>query len=157
MISGLMVAAAVIALDQLSKWLVYTEVSSAAPLILCKYFSIVRVFNTGVSFSLFDNYGSLGTLVLCVISLIVCGGLLYWLHQEPNRLRQLCLGMIIGGALGNVIDRLHYGAVVDFLDFHIGAYHWPAFNVADSFICVGAVMLMILELMTSYKKGISRK
>jgi signal peptidase II len=69
-----------------------------------------------------------------------------WLYKAETRVTALALGLIIGGALGNVIDRVQFGAVVDFLDFHMMGYHWPAFNVADSGICIGAAMLILESL-----------
>ena len=157
MLPGLGMALVVIILDQLSKFWIYKEFIQGARVALGNYFNLVKVFNTGVSFSLFNNYGNSGVWILCLISLTVCVGLLYWMYTEKDFNRKLCLGMIVGGALGNVIDRVHYGAVIDFLDFHIGNYHWPAFNVADSFICLGAIALIILELNDSYKKGTEKK
>ncbi|MBO5038068.1 MAG: signal peptidase II, partial [Alphaproteobacteria bacterium] len=95
-----------------------------------------------VSFSMFNDLGGMGVYILSAFSLIVVGFLLYWLKKEQMLFMKLALGFVIGGALGNVIDRLRIGAVFDFLDIHIGAHHWPAFNVADSFICIGAVMII---------------
>jgi signal peptidase II len=82
---------------------------------------------------------------------MVCGFLFYWMLKEVNRLKIVCFGLIIGGALGNVIDRIRFGAVLDFLEFHIATYHWPAFNLADSFICVGACILIALEIFKNKK------
>jgi signal peptidase II len=75
-----------------------------------------------------------------------------WLWRAESRLATVSLGLIIGGAIGNVIDRLHYGAVMDFLDFYIGGYHWPAFNVADSAITVGAVLFVSESLFGASEK-----
>ena len=91
---------------------------------------------------MFNNYGNFGVLLLSGLALVIVFALFFWLKDEKNRLTQAALGMIMGGALGNVIDRLRYGAVFDFLDVHVGDSHWPAFNVADSFICIGAGVII---------------
>ncbi len=78
--------------------------------------------------------------------------LLIWMRFAETRLLSVALGLVAGGALGNVIDRILYGAVVDFLDFHIGDWHWPAFNVADSAITVGVVLLILDSLKSLEKK-----
>jgi len=78
--------------------------------------------------------------------------LLYWLKSEKSFVAQIALGMIIGGAIGNVADRIRLGAVFDFLDFHIGESHWPAFNVADSFICIGATILILQSVVAYFKQ-----
>ena len=99
--------------------------------------------NTGVSFSMFNNGGMLGIILLSAFAIGVVIFLIYWLKNEKNRLTQVSLGFIIGGALGNVIDRLRFGAVYDFLDFYYKNWHWPAFNLADTFICIGALIIIV--------------
>lgn len=148
------IAAIVFALwaDQLSKYLLAANLSNGENIAYCDYFSLVRVWNTGVSFSMFNNHGDLGRIVLCVLSLVVCAFLLYWMLKEKNMLKIISLGLIVGGALGNVIDRVRFGAVLDFLDFHIAGYHWPAFNLADTFICMGAFVLIVMEFWKKNKK-----
>jgi len=69
--------------------------------------------------------------------------LIYWLSRVESSLLAVAIGLVIGGAIGNVIDRLRFGAVVDFLDFHVGSWHWPAFNIADSAICVGVAVMLL--------------
>ena len=104
-------------------------------------FNIVLVHNTGVSFGLF---GDAGQYVLSAVALAVCGGLIWWLRGAETRLLAIGIGAIIGGALGNVIDRVRLGAVVDFLDFYIAGYpHFPAFNLADSAITVGVCLVLV--------------
>ncbi len=137
------VALAVMLLDQLSKYFVLHEVlGEQAWIYVCPQFRLVRAWNTGVSFSMFNDYGNFGAWALSGLALIIVLLLLHWLKTETSRLAQAALGMIIGGAVGNMIDRVRLGAVFDFLDFHIGENHWPAFNLADSFICVGAGLLI---------------
>ncbi|MCM1324495.1 MAG: signal peptidase II [Acetobacter sp.] len=143
MIIGLAVAVLAAFLDQASKMLVFGYLSETAPVVqVTSYFNLVAAWNTGVSFSMFNDLGNAGVYILSAFSLLVAGFLIYWLLNEKERLMQVALGLVIGGAVGNVIDRLRIGAVFDFLDFHISGHHWPAFNLADSFICIGAVLII---------------
>ena len=153
MFLGLSIAFAAVLLDQLSKYYMLNEVlGQSAIIVISPVFNLVKAWNTGVSFSMFNNYGSLGAVLLSGVALVIVGFLLYWLKNEANRLAQVALGMIIGGAIGNVIDRVRLGAVFDFLDFHIGESHWPAFNLADSFICIGAAILVLQSVCHYLKK-----
>lgn len=143
MFIGLMTALVAFVLDQASKMLVFSFLANSRPVFeLTPFFNLVMAWNTGVSFSMFDNLGGAGVYVLSAFSLIVVGFLLYWLRDEKSLLIQMALGMIIGGAIGNVADRVRMGAVFDFLDIHAFGYHWPAFNLADSFICIGAALVI---------------
>ncbi len=154
MLLGLSVALVVVVVDQLSKYYMLNEVlGSWAVVTVAPMFNLVRAWNTGVSFSMFNNYGNLGVWLLSGAALLIVAFLLFWLKNETNRWGQAALGMIIGGAIGNVIDRVRLGAVFDFLDFHIGENHWPAFNVADSFICIGATILILQGIMCHFSKG----
>ncbi len=153
MLFGLGVAVIAILADQLSKYYILHEVlGSWAVINIAPVFNLVRAWNTGVSFSMFNNYGSLGVWLLSGMALLIVAFLLTWLKNEKSRLAQAALGLIIGGALGNVIDRVRLGAVFDFLDFHIGESHWPAFNAADSFICIGAGILILQSVFNHLKK-----
>ena len=114
--------------------------------------ALILIWNTGVSFSMFDDHGRAGIYALSLVALAIVAFLLRWLASEKSRLVQAALGLVIGGALGNVIDRLRMGAVFDFLDFHIGVHHWPAFNLADSFICIGAGIIVVHGMVTAYQK-----
>lgn len=158
MLIGLNIALLVVLLDQLSKYYMLNEVLGLQNIIvIAPFFSLVRAWNTGVSFSMFNNYGNVGALALSAVALMIVGFLLIWLKSEKNKIARVALGMIIGGAIGNVIDRVRLGAVFDFLDFHVGDSHWPAFNLADSFICVGAMILILQSVITygKQKKGIN--
>lgn len=144
MLLGLFAALAVIIIDQISKYYVMADLLSGRGIIMVTdYFNIVRAWNTGVSFSMFNDMGSAGIVILSLVAAAIVGGLLVWLYKEKSRALQLALGMIIGGAVGNVIDRVRLGAVFDFLDFHVAGSHWPAFNAADSFICIGAAIIIV--------------
>ncbi len=150
---GLLVALGVIVSDQLTKYLVLNFLlEERAGIVYTSFFNVVRAWNTGVSFSMFNNYGNLGAIILSAVAFMIVVFLVYWLKNEKSRPAQVALGFIIGGALGNVIDRIRLGAVFDFLDFHIGESHWPAFNLADSFICVGATLLILQSLWDIWAK-----
>lgn len=150
---GLLVALGVVVSDQLTKYLVLNFLlEERAGIVYTSFFNVVRAWNTGVSFSMFNNYGNLGAIILSAVAFMIVVFLVYWLKNEKSRPAQVALGFIIGGALGNVIDRIRLGAVFDFLDFHIGESHWPAFNLADSFICVGATLLILQSLWDIWAK-----
>ena len=145
MILGLSWTLGVIVADQLSKYVVlHWVLGQSSGFRIFDFFNVVRAWNTGVSFSMLNDYGRTGMWVLIIMALLIVAMLFYWLKNEKDKVTQVALGLIMGGALGNVIDRVIYGAVFDFLDFHIGGAHWPAFNVADSFITIG-VLLYILN------------
>ncbi len=158
MLLGLSVALVVLAADQISKfWVLHELLGEQSVIVYASFFNVVRAWNTGVSFSMFNNYGNLGAILLSVIALVIVAFLLYWLKGEKDRLAQTALGFIIGGAIGNVFDRVRLGAVFDFLDFHIGESHWPAFNLADSFICIGAAILMLQSVINVIKNNEVKK
>lgn len=147
MFLGFAIALVVVLFDQLSKYYMLNEVLGEQAVIeVTPFFNWVRAWNTGVSFSMFNDYGSAGAIMLSVVAGVIVIALIVWLKNERDRLAQAALGMVIGGAIGNVIDRVRLGAVFDFLDFHIADSHWPAFNLADSFICAGAVILIIQSI-----------
>ena len=107
------------------------------------FFNIVKVVNTGVSFGLFGNL-RYGQLILSFITFLIVAFLIYLIWGADSKYKAFVYSLIAAGGLGNLYDRIMYGGVFDFLDFHIGDYHWPAFNLADSLICIG-VFLLILE------------
>ena len=153
MLIGLNIALLVVFLDQLSKYYMLNEILGLQNIvIITPFFSLVRAWNTGVSFSMFNNYGNIGAYALSTVAIAVVVALFMWLKKETNRLVQIALGMIMGGAIGNVIDRIRLGAVFDFLDFHVNDVHWPAFNLADSFICVGAALIIIHAVVEKFVK-----
>lgn len=140
----------VILLDQASKWLMLEQVMRPPRVIeVTPFFNLVYAWNRGVSFGLFDEVSAWNNWALPAIALAVCAVLAFWLARAQHWLLSLGLGMIIGGAIGNVVDRVRFGAVFDFLDVHAGGWHWPAFNVADSSITVG-VTLLILDSLFSF-------
>jgi signal peptidase II len=144
---GLLIAAIVIALDQASKWWILLSVMNPPQLIeIVPFFNLVLTWNRGVSFGLFDTNSPATPWILSILAVAIVGVLISWLRRAEGKLIPIALGLIVGGAIGNVVDRMVHGAVVDFLDVHWGTYHWPAFNVADSGITVGAVLLIVDSL-----------
>ena len=145
---GLGVALAALILDQATKWLILV-VAAMEPhevIPITGFFNLVLTWNRGISFGLFNNDSGFSAWVLSIIALIIVGVLLNWLRKAENKKVAVSIGLIIGGALGNVIDRVLHVGVVDFLDVHISGYHWPAFNGADSFITIGAIILVVDSL-----------
>lgn len=140
---GLAIAALVVALDQASKWWLLDLMGRDPRVIeIAPFFNLVLGLNRGVSFGMFDS-AALGPWPLLLLAASITVGLLLWLAKAGQRWTATALGLIIGGAVGNAIDRVRFGGVVDFLDFHAFGRHWPAFNVADSAICIGVVMILV--------------
>lgn len=143
---GGVLAAVVVILDQLSKWVVLAHVMQPPRLIeVTGFFNLVLAWNRGISFGMFGG-GALPAWALSLVALAIVAGMGVWLWRAGRGLVVLGIGMIVGGAVGNVIDRFRFGAVADFLDFHVMGYHWPAFNVADMGITVGAAILVLDSL-----------
>jgi signal peptidase II len=144
---GLGLAILMIALDQATKHLIVYVVMDPPRLIeVTSFFNLVLGWNRGVSFGMFNTASDYGPLILSGLALLIVAGLIFWMARAETKWTAIALGLIVGGALGNVIDRGLYGAVVDFLDFHVFGYHWPAFNVADTAICIGAALLILESL-----------
>lgn len=108
--------------------------------------NLVLVWNHGISFGMMGD-GSHMAMLFIALSLVIAMLLLLWLVMSQQKIIAVSLALIIGGALGNVVDRVRFDAVADFIDFHLGSHHWPAFNVADSCIVIGAGILMLLSLL----------
>lgn len=144
---GLLLALGILIGDQASKWWMMEHVMNPPQVIsLTPFFNLVVAWNRGVSFGLFGSDSPYASWILSLIALVIVGFLVRWLWQVEKCHQAAAIGMIIGGALGNVVDRLLYGAVYDFIDIHVAGYHWPAFNVADSGITVGAIILVLDSL-----------
>ncbi|PSV00231.1 signal peptidase II [Photobacterium leiognathi] len=109
------------------------------------FFNLLYVHNTGAAFSFLSDASGWQRWLFAVIAFGVCGLLMYWMRRTPatNKIANCAYALIIGGAFGNLFDRMYHGFVVDFLDFFYGDYHFPAFNVADSAICIGAALLIL--------------
>ena len=157
----------IIVVDQLSKWAVMENVlrplyaggenskglidwMSHAPERLpyvaqevLPFFNFVVVWNQGISFGMLSNDTDYGPYLLIAMSFVISAGFLIWMFRTKDLVNHFGIALIVGGALGNVIDRFRFGAVFDFLDFHLFGWHWPAFNIADSAIVIGVFILMI--------------
>jgi len=141
---GLSVAAVVFVLDQLTKWWIRVVVMDPPrDIAITPFFNLVYARNTGVSFSLFRADSLIGQLMLSAVALAIVAGLLAWMWRLRRSWPVFALGLIVGGAIGNVVDRLRLRFVFDFLDFYWNGYHFAAFNLADSAITVGVAMLLI--------------
>jgi signal peptidase II len=137
----------VVLFDQISKWWIVTVVMSPPRRIpVLPFFDLVLVHNKGASFGIFANAPGWASLALIIFAILISAALLIWMCRINNTLLAIALGLVAGGAIGNVIDRLRFGAVVDFLDVYAWGWHWPAFNVADSAISVGVVLLILDSL-----------
>jgi signal peptidase II len=133
--------------DQFTKVLIlgFYQLGDSSP--VTSFFNIVRVHNSGAAFSFLASASGWQRWFFTAVGVGAAVFIIYMLRSHPGqKLFSFALACILGGAIGNVIDRLLYGYVVDFLDFHWGAYHWPAFNIADSAVCIGACILVWLSL-----------
>ena len=136
------IISSILVLDQTTKYLVRVELPLHVPVNITSFFNLFLTYNKGVSFSLFSNNSAYGPVLLALLSILVSLGIVYWIKKEQNIVLKVALTFILGGAISNVIDRIYLGQVVDFLDFHAFGYHWPAFNIADSAICLGAFIIL---------------
>jgi signal peptidase II len=139
-----LIAVAIAAFDQLTKWLVVRSVSpDESRVVITGFFTLVNWRNTGAAWGMFQHYN----LLLTTVSLLTVLALYLFRHSlQLHRMGpRISLGLIAGGIIGNLIDRIRIGSVVDFLSFYVGQYHWPAFNVADSAICVGVGLYILLS------------
>ncbi|MGB4767324.1 MAG: signal peptidase II [Rugosibacter sp.] len=151
----LALAAVVIGIDQLSKWWVLTHFHYMESLPVASFFNLYLVFNPGAAFSFLADAGGWQKWFFVALSSAVSAWLLALLRQHTRhaneRLMPTALSLILGGAIGNVIDRIRLDAVVDFLDFHLAGYHFPAFNVADSAISIGVALMLVHQFFFSAK------
>jgi signal peptidase II len=142
--SFLLMAFLVMLVDQATKTLIVSNLHlhEIRP-VLQGFFNITYITNTGAAFGFMSGSDKWRHIFFQVISVVALGGLLYLYHSSRSRSYPLLWGtsLVFGGALGNLIDRIRYRSVIDFLDFYAGSYHWPAFNIADSAITVGGVLL----------------
>ena len=146
---GLVTAVIVVVLDQLTKAGVLAFFAGRGPgerETITSFFNFALTYNRGISFGLFNGGAGLNAFVFSIVAAAIIAILLYWLTHASSPLLAVAIGLIIGGAVGNVIDRVRLGAVIDFLDFHVGSLHWPAFNLADSAICIGVAAMLVDSL-----------
>jgi signal peptidase II len=141
---ALAAAAAVALLDQLSKWWIVERVMDPPrALEITGFLNLMLIYNRGVSFGLLDSEAALLPWLLSGLAVAIVIGLVAWLRHIEGRWPGVAVGLIVGGALGNVVDRLRLGAVIDFLDLHWAGFHWPAFNLADGAITLGVALLLL--------------
>ncbi len=135
----------VIILDQITKYMIIHNLKLHQAIPITGFFNITYIKNTGVVFGIMSNMKqSIPPILFVVINIIAIIILILWLLKPDNNIwMNMGISLIIGGAFGNLMDRLVYGGVIDFLDFHIGKCHWPAFNIADTAITIGTILLGI--------------
>lgn len=141
-----LIAAIVVVLDRVTKWLVATQITLHDSInVIPGFFKLTHVENHGAAFGLFDESPTqwkIGALILFSLIAMVVVATLLWKNSHAMTATGVGLALVLGGAIGNLWDRLFAGHVVDFLDFYAGSYHWPAFNVADTAIVIGALLLL---------------
>jgi signal peptidase II len=143
----LVLAGAIIVADFASKAWVLSAYHLHESVAVTSFFNLVLVMNPGASFSFLADAGGWQKWFFIVLALAISAWLVVLIrHHATENLMPAALALVLGGALGNVIDRVRFGAVVDFLDFHFAGWHWPAFNVADSAITVGVILLIWQQL-----------
>ena len=135
----------VFVIDQWTKNIASTSLELYVPNKITDFFNLTLMHNKGVAFSLLADQSGWQRYFLSIVAILIIIWLLYWLFKNrySQKLQNVALVLVIGGALGNVYDRIVLGYVVDFIELHYSGYYWPAFNVADSAICVGALLLII--------------
>ncbi len=141
----LTLALGVLLLDQATKLWAAAALAYATPVALLPFFNLTLVHNTGAAFSFLADAGGWQRGFFIVLSGVVSAVLVVWIWRLPRtqRLLGFALALVLGGAVGNLVDRVAYGYVIDFLDLHAAGWHWPAFNVADSAITCGVVLLLV--------------
>lgn len=147
------VSGTVIIADFLTKaWMLEQIFAPARQIVLTPFLNLTPVWNSGISFGLFQDSPLVGKLMIPLLAVLVVLWLFFSLY-ELSRLQRFAAGLIAGGAIGNVIDRLRFERVVDFLDLHLDSYHWPAFNLADSAIFMGVVFWIYAAIVTTQPRG----
>jgi signal peptidase II len=161
----------VVALDQITKYLIVSDVFEghkagfltwlfskaerieAAPQKITEFLNLDMVWNRGISFGMLQSGSDMAGYILSAIAAAVAAGFGVWVWRSPDFFKSAAGGLIIGGALGNIWDRLRFGAVADFVDVHVAGWHWPAFNVADSAVCVGVALLLAQQIFYTREKS----
>jgi signal peptidase II len=156
---GLIAGLLVLVADQASKWWVLNglDLPALRQVVLLPVLNLTMVWNRGVTFGLLNGLGSWGHVLLAAIALAVVVALGFWLRRAESRLVAVAIGSIAGGAIGNVIDRVRFGAVVDFIHAHVatpwGDYSWYVFNVADAAIVCGVAALILDSQLSKRRRG----
>jgi len=158
MTKWLALAALIVAADQLAKYAAVQNLGLNQTVAVTPFFNLVLVYNSGAAFSILSDAAGWQRALFIAIALIASAWIVFLLRKYPHqRLFALALSLVLAGAVGNVIDRILIGAVIDFLDFHALGYHWPAFNVADSAITCGAALLIWDALRTKQSENLDAK
>lgn len=146
-ITNLLLVLSLIIIDQLSKYYVFRFLDSKNinSWEVNKIFNLTKVWNSGISFGILNGFKYSNILFLLITLIIVLSIIYYITTKEINKYLRLGYLLIIGGAIGNVIDRIRFKAVADFLDFHLGDYYWPVFNLADAFVCIGVFIIIVQD------------
>ena len=148
------IATLILLLDQLSKWSALSNLQMGVPEPVLPFLNWLLLFNPGAAFSFLAQGSCWQRWFFTILGLAACVYIVWLLRKSQNdKLLCVALSLILGGALGNVLDRIMYGAVVDFIDLHYTNWHWPAFNIADSAICIGAALIIWGELRKSFGKS----
>ena len=153
---GLGLAGIIFILDQLSKWIVLNHLMVPPHGVkVTSFLNLILAWNRGVSFGLLSSESPYGVWILAAIAIAFAFVLTFWIVSAETKTMALAFGMVLGGAVGNLLDRLRFGAVTDFLDFHAYGFHWYTFNVADTAIVLGVGLIIleyVKEIWTTNKK-----
>ena len=149
MLKWLWLSFGVIVLDQITKRIAEYQLVQFAPMEILPFLNFALVYNQGAAFSFLSDAGGWQRWFFTVLALLVSAIIVWWLYRlkRGETGTAISLALILGGAIGNVIDRILHGHVIDFIDVHYAGYHWPTFNIADSAITIGAVILIATSLM----------
>ena len=151
---SLAIATIILLLDQLSKWSALSNLQLGIPEPVLPFMNWLLLLNPGAAFSFLAQGSGWQRWFFTIVGLVACVYIVWLLRKSQNdKILCVALSLILGGALGNVLDRIMYGAVVDFIDLHYANWHWPAFNIADSAICIGAALIIWGELHKSFGKS----
>lgn len=149
-LAWLLLALLVIVLDQLAKLMVVASFAYGEGLIITSFFNLVHVLNHGAAFSFLAGAGGWQRWFFTILAMVISVWLIIMIRRhQAERLQPLAFSLILGGAIGNVIDRVRIGAVIDYLDFHAAGVHFPAFNLADSAITLGVILMLLQTALES--------
>jgi signal peptidase II len=153
MLKWLWLSLFVIVFDQITKAMADAMLTLYAPKPIMPFFNLTLMYNQGAAFSFLSDAGGWQKWFFAILAISVSGGIIYWLKKLPSTEKEqaIALSLVLGGAIGNLIDRLIHGYVIDFLDVYYEQLHWPAFNIADSAITLGAAILIAHALFQGKK------
>ena len=151
---GLVIAAITMIIDQALKWWILEifQLESRGTVKVTPFLDLVMVWNRGISYGMFQQDGTTGRIMLIGLVVVALSVMVFWLARTTSTLGAVALGLVLGGGVGNLIDRLVHGAVADFISFHAFGYYWYVFNIADAAIVAGVVGLLYDSFFNSHKK-----